>query len=183
MSEAELDFQQIHADYRPRIQRYLTRLVGEFEAEDLTQEVFLRVNRALPAFRGESSLQTWIYRIATNATLDRMRQPSFKQAAPADAEAAEIEVEERDVWSGEPAPSLEQRVFSQQELDCFCDFLEKLPQAYRLVVALNQLGEFTAREIADLLGLSLDVVKIRLHRGKARLLKELKAHCKAEDWL
>ena len=187
MSEAELDFQKIHADYRPRIQRYLTRLVGEFEAEDLTQEVFLRVNRALPAFRGESQLSTWIYRIATNAAVDRMRQPSYKYAAPAalpaDPEAAEAGVEERDVWSGEPAPSLEQQVFSQQGLDCFCDFLEKLPVNYRLVVALNQLSEFTAREIADLLGLSLDVVKIRLHRGKARLLRELKAHCKAEDWL
>ena len=50
-------------------------------------------------------------------------------------------------------------------------------------MALNQLGELTAREIAAMLGLSLEVVKIRLQRGKAKLLQELKAHCKAEDWL
>ncbi len=187
MSDAEWDFQKVHAEYRPRIQRYLTRLVGEFEAEDLTQEVFVRVSQALPTFRGEAQLLTWIYRIATNAAVDRMRQPSYKRTVPAadleDSGAGEIESEDRDLWTGRPAPTLEQQVFFKQGFDCLCDFLEQLPDSYRLVTALNQLGDFTAREIADLLGLSLDVVKIRLHRGKARLLQELKAHCKAEDWL
>lgn len=187
MSEAEWDFEKIYADYYPRIQRYLTRLVGAFEAEDLAQEVFVRVSKALPTFRGESRLSTWIYRIATHAALDRMRQPSFKyepaQALAAEAETGEIEVEDRDPWSGEPARSLEQLVFTQQGLECFCDFLEKLPETYRLALILDQLGEYSAREIAGILGLSLDVVKIRLHRGRARLLEMLKAHCKAEDWL
>ena len=187
MSEAEWDFQTIYAAYYPRIQRYLTRLVGEFEAEDLAQEVFVRVSHALPTFRGESQLLTWIYRIATNAAVDRMRQPSYKRtvsaALPDDSKIEEIELEDRDVWTGEPAPNLEQQVFLKQGFDCFCDFLEQLPESYRLVTALNQLGEFTAREIADLLGLSLDVVKIRLHRGRARLFQVLKDHCKPEDWL
>ncbi len=187
MSEAEWDFQKIHAEYRPRIQRYLTRLVGEFEAEDLTQEVFVRVSQALHSFRGESQLLTWIYRIATNAAVDRMRQPSYQRTVPEDMLESpggdELDVEDHDVWTGKPAPTLEQQVFFRQGFDCFCDFLEQLPENYRLVTALNQLGDYTAREIAELLGLSVDVVKIRLHRGKARLLKELKSHCKAEDWL
>ncbi len=77
----DLDFQKIHADFRQKITLYLARLVGEFEAEDLTQEVFVRVNQNLPGFRGESRLSTWIYRIATNAAIDRRRQPSFRRAA------------------------------------------------------------------------------------------------------
>jgi RNA polymerase sigma-70 factor (ECF subfamily) len=52
-----------------------------------------------------------------------------------------------------------------------------------MVVALSELEELAAREIADILGLSLDVVKIRLHRGRTRLLKTLKGHCNPEDWL
>ncbi|MDE3089851.1 MAG: RNA polymerase sigma factor, partial [Chloroflexota bacterium] len=52
MNQIVLDFDQIHADFRPKIQRYLTRLVGKDEAEDLTQEVFVKVGRALPTFRG-----------------------------------------------------------------------------------------------------------------------------------
>ncbi len=87
------------------------------------------------------------------------------------------------MWTGEAAPSLEEQVFHDEKVACYCDFIENLPENYRLVVALNQLGEFSAKEIAAMLGLSLEVVKIRLHRGKARLLRDLKAYCNAEDWL
>lgn len=60
MSHAELESHEIHDAFRPRIHRYLTRLVGEHEAEDLTQEVFLKVSQALKTFRGESQVSTWI---------------------------------------------------------------------------------------------------------------------------
>jgi len=182
-----MDFQKIHDDFRPRIQRYLTGLVGEFEAEDLTQEVFVRISKALHTFRGESKLSTWIYKIATHAAFDKLREPSFKQIVqlelPQDPGSGEIEIEDKDIWTGETAPSLEQQLHHKERLECYCDFIEKLPENYRLVVALNQLEEFTAKEIAEILGLNIDVVKIRLHRGRAKLLQELKAHCKPEDWL
>ena len=67
MSNDEIEFQKVHDTFRLKIYRYLSRLVGEHEAEDLTQEVFLKVSQALGNFRGESKLSTWIYRIATNA--------------------------------------------------------------------------------------------------------------------
>ena len=79
------DFEQIYADFRPRIHRYLTSMVGELEAEDLAQEVFVKLSQALDTFRGEAKLSTWIYRIATNAALDRMRSPSFRRDVQADA--------------------------------------------------------------------------------------------------
>jgi RNA polymerase sigma-70 factor (ECF subfamily) len=187
MSEDGWDFQKIHDEFRPRIHLYLARLVGDFEAEDLTQEVFLKISAALHNFRGEAQLKNWIYRIATNAAIDRMRSASYKHVLPVDftndPDANETEIEDYNLWGGEAAPSLEEQVFRNEGLACYCDFIEQLPENYRLVVALNQLGEFTAREIAAMLGLSLGVVKIRLQRGKARLLQELKAHCKAEDWL
>jgi RNA polymerase sigma-70 factor (ECF subfamily) len=187
MSEAVWDFQKIHDEFRPRIRLYLARLVGDFEAEDLTQEVFIKISAALHNFRGEAQLKTWIYRIATNVAIDRMRSAAYKHIVPVDLttdpDANETEVEDFNLWGGEPAPSLEEQVFRNEGVSCYCDFIEQLPENYRLVVALNQLGELTAREIATMLGLSLDVVKIRLHRGKAKLLQELKANCKPDDWL
>ncbi len=66
---------------------------------------------------------------------------------------------------------------------CFVDFVKNLRVNYRTVVVLSELEQLTNNEIAEILGLSLDTVKIRLHRGRARLLKELKTHCEAEDWL
>jgi RNA polymerase sigma factor (sigma-70 family) len=113
MNQVEFDFQTIHAEFRPRIQRYLARLVGESEAEDLTQEVFVKVHRALPSFRGEAQLSTWIYRIATNAALDRLRSPAFKRCDPdgllttGDGEDAGAAVVGKVVWADQETPSLE----------------------------------------------------------------------------
>ncbi len=187
MNDAPLDFQSIHDEYRPKIQRYLARMVGDFEAEDLTQEVLARIHRSLSSFRGDSKLSTWIYRIATNAALDKLRAPAHKRnaamASPDDPQSLDLDLQDQDVWTGEETSSLEQQLFQKQRLECYCDYIKTLPPSYRTVVALSELGELAAAEIADILGLSVDVVKIRLHRGRVRLLKELKAHCQPEDWL
>ncbi len=58
----ELHFEEIYASLHPRIVRYLTRLAGETEAEDLAQEAFVKVSKALQEFRGEAQLRTWVYR-------------------------------------------------------------------------------------------------------------------------
>jgi RNA polymerase sigma factor (sigma-70 family) len=64
------DIDSIYREFQPKIYRYLSRLSGQTDATDLTQEVFLKVSQALDTFRGESSLATWIYRIATNTAYD-----------------------------------------------------------------------------------------------------------------
>jgi RNA polymerase sigma-70 factor (ECF subfamily) len=188
MNETMLDFQKIHDEFRPKIQRYLIRLVGEYEAEDLTQDVFIKISRALQTFKGESQLSTWIYRIATNAALDKLREPFFKRVVEnrlsnCSDSAEVVEVEDKDIWTGKEALSPEQQLFHKERFECYCDCIETLPLSYRTIIELSELEELAVNEIADILGLSLDVVKIRLHRGRARLLQELKSHCKAEDWL
>ncbi len=183
MNAGFLEFQQVHDEYRARILRYLTRLVGEDEAEDLVQEVFVKIHQALPGFRGESQLSTWIYRIATNAAIDRARTPSFKQAAREEClDAAEV-VAPPDIWTGETALSLDQQVLTKQRFECFATYVRSLPTKYRTVLVLSELEELPDKDIAEILGLSLGAVKIRLHRGRRLLLQALKGHCKAEDWL
>jgi RNA polymerase sigma-70 factor (ECF subfamily) len=187
MPEEVMDFEEIHSAYRARLLRYLTRMVGEFDAEDLTQEVLIKISRSLGAFRGESQLSTWIYRIATNAALDRLRDPTLKRVVPDglldDPDANKREITLADIRMGAAAPSLEQQACRQERYECYCDLIRDLPVNYRTVIALSELQDLAAAEIADILGLSLDVVKIRLHRGRAKLLKALKEHCRPEDWL
>jgi RNA polymerase sigma-70 factor (ECF subfamily) len=183
MSDNDLEFQRVYEAFQPKIHRYLTRLVGENEAEDLTQEVFAKVSQSLADFRGESQLSTWLYRIATNAGIDRMRALSFRQDARTSSLDDSIEAEAIDVWTGEKIPSLERILMRNEMYECFLGFLSDLPPDYRIVFVLSELAEMKNKEIAEILGLSLDTVKIRLHRGRNRLLQELKAHCKAEDWL
>jgi RNA polymerase sigma-70 factor (ECF subfamily) len=183
MSADERDFQSVYDNYQPRILRYLARLVGEAEAEDLAQEVFAKVSQALTTFRGEARLSTWLYRIATHAAIDKLRTAEFRQDGQFRLLEDAADVEGKDVWTGEEAPSLEQQLMRKEMYECFVEYVKRLPANYRTVVVLAEMEQLPNAEIAEILGLSLEVVKIRLHRGRTRLLQELKAHCKAEDWL
>jgi RNA polymerase sigma-70 factor (ECF subfamily) len=188
MSEAILNFEEIHEAYRPKIRRYLARMVGEEEAEDLTQEVFVKVHRALESFKGDSKFSTWIYRIATNAALDKLRSPSYQRIGECvplteESDPQEMAAVEKVAATEREESSPERLVFLQQRFDCYRGILDALPINYRAVVALSEIGDLAADEIGKILGLSAGTVKIRLHRGRERLLRELKAHCRAEDWL
>ncbi|MGB7291710.1 MAG: sigma-70 family RNA polymerase sigma factor [Thermodesulfobacteriota bacterium] len=179
----ELDFQNIYDTFQPKIHGYLSRLVGKAEAEDLTQEVFFKVNQKLKSFRGESRLlSTWLYRIATNAALDRLRSPSFQKMVrnrlSKDSIAeGEVATEVNVVWTGEKAPSVEQQLIRKEMNECIRNFVEKLPENYKTVLVLSELEGLKNQEIAEILGLSLDAVKIRLHRARAKIKKELETHC------
>ncbi len=172
------DFKAIHASYRPRIVRYLARLVGPGEAEDLTQEVFVRVSRGLPDFKGAAKLSTWIYRIATNVATDRRRLKSFRKPQSDEAtpcrEGFADDVYER---PDEKSRSLEQQLMREEMSSCIHSYINALPENYRAVVILSDIEGLTNQEIGDVLDLTLDSVKIRLHRGRTRLREKLESGC------
>jgi RNA polymerase sigma-70 factor (ECF subfamily) len=181
MNTSETEFQKIYAAFQPKIHRYMAHMVGEDEAEDLTQVVFIKINHALKAFRGEASLSTWIYRIATNTAVDRLRSPSFQraiQAATNQQESdCETEIVDRNVWTGEKTPLVEHQIFRKEMNACVRGFIEELPEDYRIVLILDQFEGLRNGEIAEILGVTLDTVKIRLHRAREKLREELKTNC------
>lgn len=178
----DLDFHSIYKTFYPKIVRYLAHVVGWRDAEDVTQEVFVKVNQALESFKGESQFSTWIYRIATNAALDKLRSPSFRQTGRSSLSGESIEegateVIDQNAWTGEKTPSVETSVIRKEMNECIRGVVEKLPENYRTVVALSELEGFRDDEIAEILGVTVHTAKIRLHRGRARLKKELEGHC------
>lgn len=182
MKSNELEFNRIFKEYQPKILQYLTRLAGRYEAEDLSQEVFIKVESGLKNFRGESKLSTWIYRIATNTAVDRMRNPSFKykvnEGIPSEpVQKNEINTEDKDLFTGESAESTDQQYVRKEMNSCIRNFIENLPENYKAVVILSELEEFKNNEIAGILHLTLDTVKIRLHRARAQLRKKLEGNC------
>jgi RNA polymerase sigma-70 factor (ECF subfamily) len=193
MNWNEMDFHKIHETFRPKILRYLTRMVDEQEAEDLTQEVFVKISRALETFRGECQLSTWIYRIATNAALDKLGSPSFQRVIQArlsrdsigsdDAESDEAEIVDQDVWTGEKIPSLESTIMREEMNECVRNRLANLPADYRAVLVLSDMEELPNSEVAKIIGVSVDTVKIRLHRARARLKKDIMTLCPPEEWV
>lgn len=176
MIEPEPDFRKIHDEFRPRILRYLTRLVGEAEAEDLAQEVFVKIDRGLKTFRGESQVSTWVYRIATHAALDRLRSPQAPKRQGKHHSASVEEAGKEGCAGGEVAPA-EQKVIREQMNGCIREIVDMLPAAYRSVVVLSEMEGLKDAEIAEVLGIKLQTAKMRLHRGRAMLRRELSTAC------
>jgi RNA polymerase sigma-70 factor (ECF subfamily) len=172
-----IDFKEVYKEYQPKILHYVASMTGLHEAEDITQEVFEKISRNLEGFKGESKLSTWIYRIATNTALDRLRAPSYKRSSEHAETVGSSEIEDRDIWTGQKKASPDQELINKEMNECIREFIEKLPPDYKTVMVLSELEGLKNREIADILQISLDTVKIRLHRARAGLKKELDDGC------
>ncbi|MBI5839695.1 MAG: sigma-70 family RNA polymerase sigma factor [Chloroflexi bacterium] len=187
MNDDDLEFSKIYDTFRPKILRYVARLLSDAEAEDVTQEIFIRVNGALKNFRGESSLSTWIYRIATNAALDRLRSPSFQRAGQFvlledSIEGDQTVYDDKTVLAAEKKPSVEKQLIRDEMNECIRGYIEKLPEDYRTVLVLSEYEGLKNNEVAEILGVTLDTVKIRLHRARAKLKQELETNCEVH-WI
>lgn len=169
----ETDFNGVYKEYHPKILRFISRLTSEHEAEDITQEVFEKVNRGLAGFKGKSQLSTWIYRIATNAALDRLKSPSFKCNTEELTEASE----DNNVWTNHKKAPVDQQLIRKEMSECVQEHIDKLPSDYKAVILLSEQEGLTNQEIADIFQVSLDNVKIRLHRARASLKKILDEAC------
>ena len=155
-----------------RIRRYLRGMVRDAqEADDLTQEAFLRAHRERDTVKDPGAWLAWLYRIATHVALDRLRQRAGAAARLADVEPAQLEAVEGD------APSLDQVLEQGQMSACVQRFVVELPDTYRAVLLLHDVHGLTGPEVAATLGLSLPTVKIRLLRARRRLATALTAGC------
>lgn len=147
-------------------------MVGETDAEDLTQSVMLKASEGLSTFRGDSSISTWIYRIATNAALDKLRKRRIQPLVD-----TEQEFDEEQMPPPVQTALVETAAIREEMSACLGEFVARLPETYKTVMILSELEGFTNAEIAAMLGLTLDTVKIRLHRAREKLRKNLQAGC------
>jgi RNA polymerase sigma-70 factor (ECF subfamily) len=164
--------QEIVDRFAPQIYRLafgITR--SPMEAQDVTQDVFITVIRRIEDFRGKSSIQTWIYRIAVNASLDRVRAIQRRKESmgideylPTFTSEGKIADELVD-WSEEPLDHL----LSEEALLKIQEGIEALPEELRVALVMKDVEGFPLKEIADILELSLPAVKSRVHRARLAL--------------
>jgi RNA polymerase sigma-70 factor (ECF subfamily) len=174
MAATEQDFQEIFETFQPRIRRYLARMVGEDEAEDLTQDVFIKISQSLSDFRNESQLSTWIYRIAANTAIDRLRSASFR----ANANRVDIDCSTGDDYQEHVVGDLLDGSLIRKEMNqCISGLIDRLPDDYRTAIRLSEIGGFQNGEIAEMLGISIETVKIRLHRARKQLKESMETNC------
>lgn len=164
---------ELVADHQRTVVQLAANLLGDREeALDLSQEVFLRVFRTIHRFRGQSSLRTWIYRIAVNQARNRHR--FWRRRHRADQVSLDQHVAVHgDVFRGpEPAPD---RVLAQKELaERLRGALERLPFEQRTAIVLREVDGLSYEEIAFSLGLAVGTVKSRLTRARQALRADLR---------
>jgi RNA polymerase sigma-70 factor, ECF subfamily len=154
-------FAELVGRYRKLVFGIIARTVGDqARAEDLAQDVFLRVHRGLPYFRGRARVSTWIYRIAINVCLQ-------DQSAP---RRIELRLDDRDPDDRPVQLGTRDAAFSAIELhDRLAKALARLPPNYRLLVAAHYLRDVRYEELAEALNLPIGTVKTHLHRAKRQL--------------
>jgi len=178
-----MEFQSIYKEYYPKILGYLTRTLNDKElAEDFSQEVFIRVNNGLSRFEGRSSISTWVYKIATNIAFDYFKSASFQigKRQTISGEHLEERKEDMNVWTGEKSKISDQIIEKKEMNDCIKRYIGDIPENYRTVFILSEYEGLKKREIAEILGLTLDNVKIRLFRARTQLKKKMEEGCRID---
>jgi RNA polymerase sigma-70 factor, ECF subfamily len=148
-------------------------LKNEAEAEDVAQETVIKVYQNLEKFRGDSQFRTWVLSIARNEGLGRLRKISNRREDSLDAETDEQTGDYTPAiltsWREIPAEALEQKELG----NLLRKAIEGLPEIYRNIVLLRDIEEMDIRESAAVLGISEASVKVRLHRARALLQRNL----------
>jgi RNA polymerase sigma-70 factor, ECF subfamily len=148
-------------------------LGNEADAEDAAQETAIKVYRNLHLFRGESQFRTWVLSIARNEGLARLRKLRNRREDSLDAETDEQTGDYTPAiltsWRDVPNQALE----NKELRDLLQTAIEALPEIYRNVILLRDIEEMDVRETAGLLGITEGAVKVRLHRARSILQRQL----------
>jgi RNA polymerase sigma-70 factor (ECF subfamily) len=163
-------FAELVDRYKRPVFGLVARLVPDrSQVEDIAQEVFLRVHRGLPYFRGEARLSTWIYRIVTNLCLQERSRPRLSEVS------LDEPLREGGAASRADRAGAMDAAFTEMELR---DRLEKaiaqLPDRYRVLIAAHYLQGVQYEALAEALDLPMGTVKTSLHRAR-RQLREILA--------
>ena len=159
-------FKQLYQFHSRHIYNLFLRMVANpTEAEDLTQEAFLRVFRKISTFRGESAFSTWLHRVALNVALMHLRRKSLVETSLDEITAPDPDRGEPGKEVGGPDLSLTWLV-DRVNLE---RAVAQLPPTCRMVFVLHDIQGFKHREIAGMMGWSVGTSKVQLHRAHMRL--------------
>ncbi|MBI5551040.1 MAG: RNA polymerase sigma factor [Desulfobacterales bacterium] len=173
---ADDGFYEIYDAHHDGVRRFIQATLRDpWAADDLVQETFLRVIRKRDTLKEPSKLRPWIYSIAFNLCRDHLRR---RASVPRPAQAHPEPVPLLDQI---PAPSSTEAALAGHQMNvCVQHKITLLPESQRTVLWLFDMDGMSQQEIAEVLGISTDNVKVRLHRARKRLKQILQTHCTFE---
>ncbi len=173
-----MEFWDTYDQYYAKVRRFILALVkDEWVADDLIQETFIRVQQNVKSLRDPSKLSSWIFRIAYNLCQDHFRQvKTSRREESIDQEDTEG-LKETLIQEGK---DIQKELEQRQMGECVQNQINLLPESLRTVLVLFDIMEFSHQEIADILGITVDNVKVRLHRARKKLKDILEETCAFE---
>jgi RNA polymerase sigma-70 factor (ECF subfamily) len=159
-------FDRLVREYGDRVYRFVKRLAGPGRAEDLVQEVFIRVFRAIGSYRAGGRFDSWLFTIANHLVIDQARKRG--EAAFSELGAAPV----REARGPEPLEELEDR----ERREALLKAVERLPVDQRQVFLLREEAGLSFKEIAEMTGVSLNTALGRMHYAMESLRKAMKSH-------
>jgi RNA polymerase sigma-70 factor (ECF subfamily) len=154
-------FEELYRTHLPRVHSLVRRMGGGRDADELTQDVFVRLWQKIGTFRGDSAFTTWLHRLTVNVVIERFRSETARRQRLRDGE---------DIFEVLPAP--------RQSGDLAMDFetaMLKLPDGAREIFVLHDVEGYKHHEIATLLDISPGTSKAQLHRARMMLRRHLNA--------
>jgi RNA polymerase sigma-70 factor (ECF subfamily) len=166
---------ELSSTYGPRIHQLAFRYLKNWEdAEEVAQDVLLKVHRKIALFRGDAALSSWIYRITFNTAMSRLRTSRYSR--PHEVQAVDLATENGEVAAQEPADwsSLaDDQVLRAQMRTRLIESLTHLPEVYRTPVILRDIQGLSTEEASAVLKVKPQTLKSRLHRGRLILREHM----------
>ena len=174
----EKAFRELIDDHRDRVFNITFRMLGNrHEAEDLAQEVFIKVFKQIDSFRGDSKLSTWLYRVAVNECKNRIKYLARRHDRDRDELDETTQGAGVNGTIGGPMPSSPDRALESAQMEKLLqEAIATLEEDQRIVVVLRDVEDLSIEEICDITGLPDGTVKSRLHRARLVLRKRLQRH-------
>jgi len=162
-------FEELVSRYSSRVFRLAMHYTRNTEdAEEVKQEVFLTVFRKIEQFQGKSSFSTWLYRVAVNTSLMRLRSGGKAELIPIDDINDRVSLE-----TDEEEPEIDAAIVTEESLARIEKAIEPLPHDFKTVVILRDIEGFSNEETAEIMDLTVPAVKSRLHRARSYLREKL----------
>ncbi|WP_010099564.1 RNA polymerase sigma factor SigW [Ornithinibacillus scapharcae] len=166
-------FEDIVLFYQDKIYQHCNRMLGNaHEAEEIAQEAFIRAYINIHSYDERRKFSTWLYRIATNLTIDRLRKRKPDYYLDAEVKGTEgldmySQLAAEDKLPEDELEELELQNYIQKQI-------AELPPKYRSIIMLRYLEDFSLQEISEILDIPIGTVKTRVHRGREALRKKLR---------
>ncbi|WP_102029511.1 RNA polymerase sigma factor SigW [Salirhabdus sp. Marseille-P4669] len=166
-------FEEVVSFYQNKVYQICYRMLGNsHEAEDIAQEAFIRAYTNIHSFDDKRKFSTWIYRIATNLSIDRIRKKKPDYFLDAEVQGTEGLNMYSQLSADQPLPeeeveTLELQSYIQKQI-------QSLPEKYRSIITLRYVDDLSLQEISEILDMPIGTVKTRIHRGREALRKKLR---------